>query len=144
MVERIALLKCSTGALITIVSIFIPIFILLFALSECCSFALWTWFIIPSAVLLIPIAILGTIRDGESLTSASDMKLWRLLNKQAPIQITTNDESFTIEKYAVTSDTLIKWYPKGYWNSEVRYYSIVEGIYKGHTILIGGVKPIII
>ena len=144
MVERIALLKWTTGAIITVISIFVPLSILLITFSTFCSFALWAWVLIIGTIFITPLAITGTVKTGDPLTSASDMKLWRLLNKQNPIHVITNDEDFTIERYTVTHDNLVKWYPKGYWNGEVRYYNIVEGIYQGHTILIGGVKPIII
>lgn len=144
MVERIALVKWSTGALITVVSIIVSLIILLVTFSTFCSFTLWAWILIISAIFLIPLAILGTARDGEPLTSASDMKLWRLLNKGEPIRIITNDAEFIIKNYYKTGDNLIKWYPKEYWNSEVKYSNLVEEIQQGHTVLVGGVKLIIV
>lgn len=144
MVERIALFKWTTGALLTVVGIIVPITILLITFSTFCSFALWAWILIISAIFLIPLAILSTERDGEALTSASDMKLWRILNKRPSIHIITNDEDITIDNYTVTCDTLVKWYPKGYWNGEVRYYNIVEGIHKGNTVLVGGAKLVLV
>lgn len=144
MVERITLVKWSTGALLTVVSIIVPLTILIVAFSHFCPFALWAWVLIISAIFLIPLAILSTARDGESLTSASDMKLWRLLNKREPVQIITGDEEFTIKDYYITCDTLIKWYPKGYWNGEVRYSNLVEEIQKGHTVLVSGAKLILV
>lgn len=144
MVERIALLKRTTGAILTVVSIIVPLTVLLVTFSTFCSFALWAWVLIISAIFLIPLAIFSTERGKEVLTSASDMKLWTLLNKKVPIQIITNDEEYTIKSYDVTLDTLVKWYPKGYWNGEVRYYDVVEGIHKGHTVLVGGVKLILV
>ena len=144
MVERIALIKWSTGALITVVSIIVPLLILVFTFGEFCPFALWAWFLIISVIFLIPLAITGTVRNGEPLTNASDMKLWRLLNKREPVQIITGDEEFTIKNYYITCDNLVKWYPKGYWNGEVRYSNLVEEIQKGNTVLIGGAKLIIV
>ena len=144
MVERIALIRWSTGGLLTLVSIIVPLSILIFTFSHLCSFALWAWILIISAIFLIPLAITRTARDGEPLTSASDMRLWRVLHKKKQITLIINDEKFVIDNYYVTSDTIIKWYPRGYWNGEVKYYNIAEGIQKGHTIIIDGAKLVVI
>lgn len=144
MVERTILFKWTTGAILTVLSIIVPLSILIFTFSRLCPFALWAWILIISSVFLIPLSITRTTRDGEPLTSASDMRLWRLLNKREPVRIITNDEEFTIKDYYITSDTMIKWYPNGYWGGNVRYSNLVEEIQKGNTVLVGGAKLIII
>ena len=144
MVERTILFKWTTGAILTVLSIIIPLVILIFTFSTFCPFAFWAWILIISAIFLIPLAITRTARDGEPLTSASDMRLWRVLHKKKQITLIINDEKFVIDNYYVTSDTIIKWYPRGYWNGEVKYYNIAEGIQKGHTILIEGAKLIVV
>lgn len=144
MEERVVLVKWTTGAMITVVSILAPIFLLLFTFSQCCSFALLVWLLIISAIFLIPLAITRTVRGGDALTSASDMRLWRLLHKKKTVTLIINDEKFVIDNYYVTCGTMIKWYPCGYWGGKAKYYNVAEGIQKGHTIIIEGVKLIVI
>lgn len=143
MVERIALVKWTTGAIITVVSIIVPLTILLVTSSTFCSFALWAWVLIISAIFLTPLAITRTARV-DDLTPASDMKLWRLLHKKSPVTRIIDGEETVIENYYVTCDTVIKWYPKGYWNGDAEFYNVVEGIQKGHTIIIDGAKLIVV
>ena len=55
MVERIVLFKWTTGAILTVVSIIVPLIILIFTFSTFCSFALWAWVLIISAIFLVPL-----------------------------------------------------------------------------------------
>ena len=144
MVERIVLFKWTTGAILTVTSTIVPLVILIFTFSTFCSFALWAWVFIISAIFLVPLAITRTVRRGDSLTSASDMKLWRLLHKKSPVTRIIDGEETVIENYYVTCDTIIKWYPKGYWNGNPEFYNVAEGIQQGHTIIIEGVKLIVV
>ena len=144
MVERIILFKWTTGAMITVVSIIVPLSILVFTFSTFCPFALWAWILIISAIFLVPLAITNTVREGDALTSASDMKLWRLLHKKKQITLIFDDEKYVVDNYYVTCDTIIKWYPNGYWGGEAKYYNVAEGIQKGHTIIIEGTKLIVV
>lgn len=144
MVERILLFKWTTGAILTVVSIIVPLTILLVTFSICCPFALWAWVLIISAIFLIPLAISRTIRVGDALTSASDMKLWRLLHKKSQVKRIIDGEETVIDNYYVTCDTIIKWYPRGYWNGDPEFYNVAEGIQKGHTIIIEGAKLIVV
>lgn len=144
MVERILLFKWATGAILTVVGIIVPLVILIFTFSTFCSFALWAWVLIISAIFITPLAITRIARGGDALTSASDMKLWRLLHKKSPVTRIIDGEETVIENYYVTCDTIIKWYPRGYWNGDPEFYNVAEGIQKSHTIIIEGVKLIVV
>ena len=141
MVERIALLRSSTSALITITILLTITFLLTFTFSKgICSFVIWMILFIICYIFLLPVIILRKKRNEIELSNFSLTKLYKLLKWAKKIQIIQGDTEIVVKDRYTISNTMIKWYES--YSSKI--YDVVDGIKAGDTVLIDGAKLIII
>ena len=141
MVERVALFRSSTTALITITIILTIVFSFVFTFSQgSCPFVIWMVLLLLCCFFILPLVILRKKRDEIELYSVSSCKLSHLLEWAARIQIIQDGTEITINNFSTVSDTTIKWY-EGYLSKR---YNVINGIKAGDTVLIDGAKLIII
>lgn len=141
MVERVALFRSSTTALITITIILTIVFSFVFTFSQgSCSFVIWMVLFLLCCFFVLPILILRKKRDEIELSDVSLFKLSHLLEWANRIQIIQGDTEITINNFSTISDTTIKWYE----DYSSRRYNVVNGIKAGDTVLVDGAKLIII
>lgn len=141
MVERIALFRNSTLALITIIVLLTIAFSLIFICSRgVCLFVIWMILFITCCIFLLPVIILRKNRNKIELSGSSDIKLYRLLYQAKKIQIIQDEEEIVVKDHYTISHTMIKWYE----SYSARIYDVVDGIKAGDTVLIDGAKLIII
>lgn len=141
MVEKIALLRSSTSALITITVILTITFSLTFTFSQSfCPFVIWMILFHICCFFVLPIIILRKKRNEIELSGTSLVKLYRLLRGAKKVQIIRDEEEIVVTNYYTISDTTIKWYD----HLPPRVYDIVDGIKAGDTVLVDGVQLIII
>ena len=141
MVERVAILRSSTAALITITILLTITFSLIFLCSqEVCSFVIWTILFIICCIFLLPVIILRTVKGKIELSGPSSVKLYRLLRLARQIQIIQGDTEIVVKNHYTISDTTIKWYET--YSSKI--YNVVEGIKAGDSVLVDGVKLVLI
>lgn len=141
MVERVALFRSSTSALITITVILTITFVITFMCSQSiCSFSIWMILLIICCFVLLPIIILRKKRNEIKLSGPSLCGLYRLLKWAKTIQIIQGKEKIIVKDHFTISDTTIKWYD----HLPPRVYDVVDGIKAGDTVLVDGAKLIII
>lgn len=140
-IERIALLRSSTSALITIVTLLTIAFTLVFICSQgACLFVIWMILLIICCFFLLPVIILRKKRNEIELSGSSNMKLYRLLRGAKKIQIIQGEEEIVVKDHYTISNTTIKWYD----HLPPRVYDIVDGIKAGDIVLIDGARLVII
>lgn len=140
-VERIALLRSSTSALITITVLLTITFLLTFTFSQnLCSFVIWIILFLIYCFFLLPIIILRKKRNEIELSGPSSTKLYRLLKWARKIQIIQGEEEIVVKDHYTISDTTIKWYD----HLPPRVYDVVDGIKAGDIVLIDGARLVII
>lgn len=141
MVERIALLRSSTTALIIISVILTIAFAIIFMCSQSiCSFVIWIVLFIMCCIFLLPIIILRTAEGKIELSDPSNVKLYRLLNWAKKIQIIQGDTEIVVKNHYTISYTEIKWFD----TYSYKIYDIANGLKAGDTVLVDGVKLILI
>lgn len=141
MVERIALFRSSTSALITITVLLTITFSLIFICSRgACLFVIWMILFITCCIFLLPVIIFRKNRNKIELSGSSVIKLNRLLRGARKIQIIQGEEEIVVKDYYTISNTMIKWYES--YSSNI--YDVIDGIKAGDTVLIDGAKLIII
>lgn len=141
MIERVALLRSSTSALITITVILTITFSLTFTFSQgICPFVIWMILFLLCCFFLLPVIILRSKRNEIELSGPSETKLYRLLKWAKKIQIIQGDTEIVVKDHYTISNTTIKWYD----HLPPRVYDIVDGIKAGDTVIVDGVKLIII
>lgn len=139
--ERIALLRSSTSALITITVILTITFSLTFTFSQgLCPFVIWMILFLICCFFLLPVIILRKKRNEIELSGSSNMKLYRLLRGAKKVQIIQGEEEIVATNYYTISDTTIKWYDS--YSSKI--YHVVDGIKAGDIVLVDGARLVII
>lgn len=141
MVKRIALLRSSTSALITITVILTIIFSLTFTFSQSlCPFVIWMILFHICCFFVLPIIILRKKRNEIELSGTSLIMLYRLLRGARRIQIIQGEEEIVVKDHYTISHTAIKRYD----HLPPRVYDVVDGIKAGDTVLVDGTQLIII
>lgn len=141
MVERIALLRSSTSALITITVILTITFSLTFTFSQSlCPFVIWMILFHICCFFVLPIIILRKKRNEIELSGTSLVKLYRLLRNSRKIQIIQGEKEIVVTDHYTISNTAIKWYD----HFQLHVYDIVDGIKAGDTVIVDGAQLIII
>jgi hypothetical protein len=140
-VKRIALLRSSTSALITIVTLLTIAFALIFICSQgACLFVIWMILLIICCFFLLPVIILRKKRNEIELTGLSLIKLHGLLRNAQKIQIIQGEEEIVVKDHYTISHTAIRWYE----SYPPKIYDVVDGIKAGDIVLIDGARLIII
>ena len=141
MVERVALFRSSTAALITITILLTIVFSLTFIFSQgLCPFVIWMTLFLLCCFSILPIIILGKKRNQTELCTTSSFRLSHLLRWAQKIQIIQGGTEIVVKNHYITSNTTIKWYN----DITTSIYNVVDGIKAGDTVLVDGVKLIII
>lgn len=141
MVERVALFRSSTTALIIITILLTIVFSFVFTFSQgSCPFVIWMALFLLCCFFILPLVILRKKRYEIELYSVSLFKLSHLLEWATKIQIIQGDTEITINNFSTVSDITIKWYE----DYSSRRYNVVDGIKAGDTVLVDGAKLIII
>ena len=141
MVERIALLRSSTSALITITVLLTIAFSLVFICSQgACFFVIWMILFIICCFFVLPVIILRRKRNELELSGPSLSKLYRLLRGAKEIKIIQDEKEIVVKDHYTISNTMIKWYD----HLPPRVYDVVDGIKAGDIVLVDGARLIII
>ena len=142
---RLRLWTRSTLVILTgVISLIFLISVLVIFSTAVCSFIIGILGFISTCVLLVPALILRTSKTQE-ITSSSDLELYRLLVHARNITIKKDDETLTLKSsecyFRVTTNAGIKYVDR---TGSSAFYSIVEGLLKGHTIIIDNVQLVLV